>query len=316
MLVGPESGSAAMYSVIDLGTLPGGAGGEAMGLNDNGQVVGFASTTTVPHAFLYSGGVMKDLGTLSGGGNPTSTAFAINSSGEIVGESTVASPYTHAFVYANGMMTDLGTFPFGHNSSARAVNGGGQIAGFSDHGNGYYHAFLYSGGVMKDLGTLPGGLSSDGLGINLAGQVVGGSDASTTDPTSHAFLYSGGVMKDLNSLISPTSGWFLGVAREINDLGQITGGGSVGGQNHGFLFNNGALTDLTLPGGTGSNGVAINAGGQVTGNSYTSTNRVHAILYSNSVVSDLNSLIAPGSGWELTNGLGINDLGQIAGYGP
>ncbi len=30
---------------------------------------------------------------------------------------------------------------------------------------------------------------------------------------------------------------------------------------------------------------------------------------------DLNDLIDPGSGWVLTGGVGINDLGQIAGNG-
>jgi hypothetical protein len=30
---------------------------------------------------------------------------------------------------------------------------------------------------------------------------------------------------------------------------------------------------------------------------------------------DLNTLITPGSGWELTIARGINDSGQIAGYG-
>jgi hypothetical protein len=52
----------------------------------------------------------------------------------------------------------------------------------------------------------------------------------------HAFLYSGGVMTDLNTLIDPTSGWVLQTAQAINDSGQITGYGIIGGQTHAFLL--------------------------------------------------------------------------------
>jgi probable HAF family extracellular repeat protein len=88
---------------------------------------------------------------------------------------------------------------------------------------------------MHDLGTL-GGTNSNALyGINDLGDVVGWSDIAG-DAATHAFLYSGNAMADLNSLIDPSLGWTLTQARSINDVGQIAGIGTIGGQTHAFLL--------------------------------------------------------------------------------
>jgi hypothetical protein len=43
-------------------------------------------------------------------------------------------------------------------------------------------------------------------------------------------------MQDLNDLIPANSGWVLINANAINDAGQITGYGTKGGHNYGFLL--------------------------------------------------------------------------------
>ena len=43
-------------------------------------------------------------------------------------------------------------------------------------------------------------------------------------------------MVDLNTLIDPLSGWELVTAWGINDAGQITGYGLIGGETHAFLL--------------------------------------------------------------------------------
>jgi probable HAF family extracellular repeat protein len=89
--------------IQDLGTL-GGAVSHAFGVNSAGQVVGYSWITvgsSTRRAFLYTGGTMQNLGTLSGGTN--STAYGINEAGDVVGESSTSTPngiFNHAFLYA------------------------------------------------------------------------------------------------------------------------------------------------------------------------------------------------------------------------
>src|SRR4030095_7453690 len=70
---------------LDLGTLPGGDFSRANDINSRGQIVGESSTAmTSNHAFLFTDGVMIDLGVLPGVSNPFagSSANAINDRGQ------------------------------------------------------------------------------------------------------------------------------------------------------------------------------------------------------------------------------------------
>jgi probable HAF family extracellular repeat protein len=69
------------------------------------------------------------------------------------------------------------------------------------------------------------------------------------------------------------------------------------------------MTDLGTLGGCYAYG--INASGQVVGQS----SNGHGFLYSGGVMTDLNSLLPAGSGWQLVNANAINDSGQIVGDG-
>ncbi len=83
---------AGAYLVTALGTL-GGSNSAAFGINDLGQVVGSSITAGgQTHAFLYSDGVMIDLGVLSPSDN-FSQAFRINDNGQVVGKSATADSH-------------------------------------------------------------------------------------------------------------------------------------------------------------------------------------------------------------------------------
>jgi probable HAF family extracellular repeat protein len=218
-----KSTYAAIYDhgiVTDLGTLPGFTASQANAINQQGQIVGSAYGTNgmASHAFLYSDGTTKDLGCLPGYTN--SYAEAINNAGMVVGSSGDGPMRQHAFLYQDGRMTDLGTLG-GDYSVALGINDQGEIAGEATTEFGEYHAFFFSNGTMRDLNTSEWGFSST-QGIDAAGRIVG--VYRTEWGELHAFVEVFW-MRDLNYEIDQDSGWKLGQANAINQLGQIVGEG-------------------------------------------------------------------------------------------
>ena len=292
--------AAALYFVTDLGTL-GGLTSVANGINNKGQVVGSADTTNGSgHAFLYDSGHMTDLGTLGGS---TSGASAINDNGQIVGAAYSASGANHAFLYGGIGMVDLGTMG-GSWSIARGINNYGQVVGYANIG-GYGHGFLYSGGIMTDLNTLTG-VSCNGYAINDKAQLAGNAFPSGSHYGS-AFLYSGGSLTYLGN-------YYGSIATAINNKGQVVVNPN-GTTSHALLYDRGRTIDLGTLWSSFSDAYGINDSGQVVGMAYAALDTPHAFLYSGGHMSDLNNLVAPGSGLTLTYANGINAAGQIVGYG-
>jgi probable HAF family extracellular repeat protein len=240
----------------DLGTLPGYACSRATGINASGQVVGWVETSAFEqhHAFIYSGGRMREIGTLGG---KTSEAYAINATGDIVGEAETAAGQRHAFLYTGGSMRDLGTsgVAYGLNDAGQVVGSAGTVPFFYDSDK-----LVLLNMVLLDASEpiqinppepsdgWPSPGRAEATAINSAGQIVGFIGNMTPWSSAHAFLYRDGKVQDLGSLGGHAP---FCEARAINAQGQIVGmSGSHPIENHGmdgeraFLYSGGQMKDL------------------------------------------------------------------------
>ncbi|MCL1473358.1 DUF3466 family protein [Argonema antarcticum] len=315
--------AASFYSISDLGTL-GGTESMAYGINNLGQVVGQSQTASgAKRAFLWTDGVgMSDLGHFGSNG---SYATSINDSGQVSGTSGLfpdSRGEARAFRYTDGVgKVNLGVLPpNGGDSRGNDINASGQVVGWANRGHGFGYpesndnpgyAVRWTGSSIQSLGTL-GGYYSVGTGINDNGQVTGYS-ATARNAATHAFLWTEGVgMTDLGTLGGKNS-----YASKINNSGQVVGKSqTANGDERAFLWNESdGMTDLGTLGGKNSYAWGINKFGLVVGNSDDANESSRAFLWENDVMTDLNSLIATDSGWELKQARDINDLGQIVGWG-
>lgn len=318
------SGTAfAAWTVTDLGVLSDWGTSFATGINNNGQVVGYASTgeyssagLDINHAFIWSSSTgMNDLGVIGGtAASVNSYAYGINDNGQVVGTSQLTEGgSSYAFLYNNSSMQNLNIV-----GSANGINNSGQIAGSVTGG----HAFVRNAnGTVTDIGTLTTytGAKSYGTGINSNGQVAAydfmGSGQSAT---AAGFVWTNGSKQATGALGGSNS-----TLSAINNAGQVVGTAETtyASYTHAFWYGAGQKKDLGTLGDT-SKANAINNNGQIVGLTdgvFDDGGINHAALWTiNSdgsvTLTDLNTLIA-GSGWVLAEATGINDKGQIVGYG-
>ena len=299
------------YRMVVLGPLGGPNGGPsfpAVALNNRGEVIAQADTTTpdpsgngvISHAILSNEtGIVRDLGALPG--TNFSYPGSIAQNGLIAGLSN------------NGLLDPLTGFP-----QSRAV--------FWDHNL-----------RIIDLGTL-GGYASGAASVNSRGHVVGSAlNAIPEDPDIagifsglpaaqqvRAFLWQGGAMHDLGTL-----GGNNAVATVINEQGDVSGFSGTDNDNvindatgfptiHPFIWRNGRMQDLGSLGGAlampgsfvyGPWGPVMNARGEVVGTSNLPGDASwHAFLWSNGRMIDLGTL-----GGSKSDAVSINDRSQVVG---
>lgn len=109
---------------------PGNTG--AFGINDQGQIVGGWTGSARSNAFIYTNGVIQELGTL---GTAGSRALDINNHGQVIGDYYGGTGFTtKPFYYQNGTMYDLESLldsSAGWNlQHVSAINDSGQIVGY------------------------------------------------------------------------------------------------------------------------------------------------------------------------------------------
>lgn len=297
------------YTVTDLGSL-GNFTATAKGISGNGLIVGAANSTQSGYDFAVRWGGTPQV--LTGEGASGATANAVNSSGVIVGMTD--SLALNGYVIDGSGIHNLGTMG-GFGSAGCDINDAGLIVGFVTAQSQFSHAAtwrLVNGAyVMTPLPEL-GGFSSVARAVNAQGVIAGEVDLPPAQMGAPCIWTVAGVQP----LGIETSSF--GEALGINDLNQVVGYSYTNTGETAFLWSaeTGEVNLGTL-GNAYSTARAINNRTEIVGQSYVAgTSAVqHAFIWKNGVMTDLNTQIAPGSGWVLWDAQDINDAGRIVGGG-
>jgi len=293
--------AAQLYTVTDLGTLPGGTYSQATAINSFGQVAGYSDGPVSQHAFLWSEAHgMQDLGTLFSGG--PSWGAGINDLGHVTGGSWVDEADNAAFLWTpeQGMQEIVYVID---GQGGLAINAFDEVAGSTTVEPPEAFVWTKKSGELN-LNTILGGLGGTANGVNDHRQVVGYYDS--LDGSFHAYRWTEQLgVEDLGE----------GFANAINFVGNVVGTTAVAG--NAFLWTeNGGMQNLgTLAGDEESSAAAINFFGQVVGFSSSSTSSRAFFWSPRTGMQDLNTLIPPDSGWTLSSATGISLFGQIVGDG-
>ena len=335
--------------ISDLGALPVNNNSAAGSINARGWMTGQSESDVIDpvlgipefHGVLWKAGQIIDLGTLPGG--TESLGIYVNDSGQVIGFSTVATTQdpvgffgfpTHTFIWEDGKKTDIGTlggantFPGAtcRNQPEDLVVGGSTTSTTINSNTGLPDAdpFLWHKGKMVDLGSL-GGTNGFAQCANQRHQVIGMSSLAANPAACdfpvfnsggsgcHAFFWEDGLIKDLGTLGGDNS-----EAIWLNEAGEVVGSadlpGPAGNQTHdAVVWIKGEIHDLgVVPGDACSRGRGLNSRGQAVGGSSDCHSFLHAFLWDNGgPIIDLNTVIQPGTGYQLTNAFNINDRGEI-----
>ena len=288
-------------------------------INDNEVIAGNA-IVRVPHNTLQSQrGVLwqptthyQVLGTISEEGSDDSNATCINNSG-------IAAGYSSEHLFDGGysvhpvMFTSNGVVNLGVKNAAAGwatgINDASQIVGNLEFETPVpaIEAFLYQNGAMTPLGYPVSTLGySAAYAINNNGLIVGTAQFAA-NAEYHPASYSNGTWTDLGVLGTGNSQTY---ASSVNDSGVIVGSWGNPLVYGAFIYQNGKIADLKAPApSTVLDVPIINNAGQIVYSKF---------IYQSGLWQDINTLIQPGSAWQLTVATAINNNGAIVGsiYNP
>jgi probable HAF family extracellular repeat protein len=242
-------------------------------------------------------------------GGTESFAYAINDSGQVVGESrTLGDSSTHAILFGRRQPTDL--FPLNSEEvitvGPTGINNRGQIAS-GVIWRGIYLPAIYDSSRhrLRILGSLGGetsyGFNGVATAINNVGQAVGYSYIDDMDR--HAFFFDNGAMEDLGSF----GGYSAAMA--LNDSGVAVGFASdtVFGVAVAAMWDGEDITAIC--GSRESYAYGINNRGQVVGELLSDSLATRAFLYHKGIVTELGTLRTGRNSLAFK----INNSGQIVG---
>ena len=284
----------------------------ALAVNAAGHVVGFSEDASgLRTPFFWDGNTQIALempGTVV-----SATATGLNNADKIVGYAEYVDGVTRAVMWQGGSFVGIAEYPqlgasgaFGVGPTGLVV-GGGFVNPLSEE-----QALTWTGVVPAMIGEI--GVESAALAINDNDQIVGWMRPGGGDL--RAFLYDGDEMTDLGVLPDGVAS----VATSINDDGEVAGYCEVQGEESGtfaFKWDGIEMTNLGTLGSDTSQAFGMNLADYVVGSSILiGTGDLNAVLWRPDRQINLNSLLLPGSGWDyLAEGTGINNQGQIVGWG-
>ena len=325
------------YEVVDIPPPDGYTRSKCHGINNNGQVAGryynYTTEAIDKQAFVWDcTNGMIPLPTLSG----ESSAWAINESGLVSGDSYNASGYqravrwdtTNATIIDLGALTNPNTQVEGDSSSGYGINDAGHVVGLADIPNDSgsftpFHGFVYDGSI-HDLGTLTTSWPewangySIAYSINNSEEIVG--IAHDTGWAFRPFIYNestGGMQALLTDPAYSSGEWYAVV---INDTGLI-GGHVISATDQSLPYywpdSTSPAAAITMPVDYPYGEIySINESNQMVGIMWDPNETDHAFIFDSvDGIRDLNDLIDPESGWELNYARDINDKGHIVGFG-
>jgi probable HAF family extracellular repeat protein len=184
-------------------------------------------------------------------------------------------------------------------SNALAINNRGQVVGTSTVNDPVQgtavHAFLWDNGTMFDMGRAPTGFPlSSAKAINDRGTVLAADGLGVT------YTWSDGTW-------TPDTG--PGTAETINKSGAIAGTYATTSGSHGYIYDQGVVTDIGTLGGSYSQVEAMNDKGSVVGKSLVAGNaEYHPFVYEGGVMTDIGTF-----GGRFGSALAINSHGVVVG---
>ena len=299
---------AALYTVEDLGQKDG-AAPTVTGMNASGHVSGYViGSSGMPRAVLYtdSGGWQF----VPGASAFYSVATGINDNGDVVGYHHTGSSFL-AFRYSQASgLSVIEPLAGGTMTLGLAIDANGTVVGQSDAAAGNFGFRAAPGGLAE---ALPGlGSTATACGINASGQIAGyGLNA---DGQQHAFrIETDGSVTPIVPLEGAPG---TAVACAIDAEGRIGGRSTNAGTFRGFTFLAGTPLNVDNFPTSEQSSVESVAGGVAVGWYLSNADWApHALVNTADGSSDLNDLVAPGSGWQLDQAFAVNAQGKIVGLG-
>jgi RHS repeat-associated protein len=246
---------------------------------------------------------------------------SMNDAGAVAGtwQATTGGP-ARVFRYDQTGFHNLGG-P-GDSTVAYDINNANQVVGQFTTGTiarGYRHSDATG---FEEIGTLGGaqswGWRVDDLGVVSASAQTPESPAVGVARFGHAALYHDVIgLQDLNTLIDPMGGTTLVIANEKQGE-WVVGVAMIGEGQRAYRLNisTGALDDIGWAG--WSSASSVNSSGDAVGWAYVdagNSQQAAWILSERTGFAKLNDLIDPASGWDLRVPAGIDDFGDVVGWG-